>query len=374
MPLSADRNKPRATWRVAWRGLMAAVAISLIAHCAVLEGSAGTFALKTEIPQATASLRTRIIDIGGAESQVPARTIAPQSQPSRTVPSPNSAAAPLDAPKTPRTDESSVQVPSASQESIALDAAKIIAPPDQSIADLSPATLPVAQSLGGRVESFSAATQIQLPGNMVLDYVATSAQRGRSRDAIGQLNWKTDGQNYELRIGSSLMGIAVLDWTSVGRIAEQGLSPARFADRRGLRSERAAHFRADIGKIQFSNNRPEAPLLLGAQDRISVLVQLSGFLRANAERLAKGDTIAIQVANTDLAEMWELRFEGVEEVLVPAGKMQAYKFARQARREFDQGLQVWLAAQVQFMPVRILQSSPISPEGDFFELSLGRLP
>ena len=80
--------------------------------------------------------------------------------------------------------------------------------------------------------------------------------------------------------------------TSRGQITDVGLAPERFGDK--YRSEVAAHFNRAQGKVTFSANTPDAPLLTGAQDRLSVLVQLGALVASEPQRYGPGTTLTIQ--------------------------------------------------------------------------------
>ncbi len=70
----------------------------------------------------------------------------------------------------------------------------------------------------------------------------------------------------------------------------QGLQPERFGDRN--RSERAAHFDYQRGRVTFSANTPKPPLALAHQDRLSVFIQLAGLLAATPDRFVPGTQLS----------------------------------------------------------------------------------
>ena len=139
--------------------------------------------------------------------------------------------------------------------------------------------------------------------------------------------------------------------------------PLRFSDR--LRSEAAAHFDRAGGRIVFSSNRPAAALREGAQDRLSVLLQLAAVFAAQPARLRTGDTLVVQTATAHDADDWHFTLEGEEMLDLPSGPVRAVKLTRAAQREYDLRLELWLAPGPDYGPVR-LRLTP--PHGDWLEL------
>ncbi|MEI6197677.1 MAG: hypothetical protein WCS42_25465, partial [Verrucomicrobiota bacterium] len=70
-----------------------------------------------------------------------------------------------------------------------------------------------------------------------------------------------------------------------------GLEPTRFGDK--VRSEVAAHFDREKNKVTFSANTPDVPLLPGAQDQLSILLQLAAMLGAEPHRFPQGTTLPV---------------------------------------------------------------------------------
>jgi len=157
--------------------------------------------------------------------------------------------------------------------------------------------------------------------------------------------------------------------TSTGRVGPAGLSPERFADK--SRSEKAAHFDAELGRVRFSNNAPDATLLPGAQDRLSLFLQIAGLLQARPQAYASGQTIEMQVVGTGDADLW--RFEVGDEVTLalPAGEVRARQLKRLPRKEFDSTVEMWLAPGLQHLPVRLRVTQA---NGDVADQQLSRMP
>jgi hypothetical protein len=180
--------------------------------------------------------------------------------------------------------------------------------------------------------------------------------RGLTVNGQAELRWRHDGNQYDARleIGAPLLPTRVQ--TSSGRITPQGLEPTRFSDK--TRTEEATHFERDKGKLVFSNNRPEAALQAGMQDRLSVVVQLAAMVGGDPARYPPGSTIAMPTASTREADTWLFAVEALEDLDLPGGRMQALKLQRMPRKEFDYKLELWLAPRMDYAPVRLRLTYP----------------
>ncbi|NNU44939.1 DUF3108 domain-containing protein [Ramlibacter sp. B156] len=141
-----------------------------------------------------------------------------------------------------------------------------------------------------------------------------------------------------------------------GRDHRGGLAPGRFSDK--SRGEQATHFDRTRRRVTFSNNRPDAPLAPGMQDRLSVVVQLSMLAAGEPARFGPGTQIAIPTASTREAEDWIFRVVSEEDLDLPGGRVRALKLERLPRKEFDQKVELWLAPGKDYAPVRLRLTNP----------------
>ncbi|MBK6387093.1 MAG: DUF3108 domain-containing protein [Rhodoferax sp.] len=143
--------------------------------------------------------------------------------------------------------------------------------------------------------------------------------------------------------------------TSAGRVTAQGLAPTRFSDK--SRTELAAHFDHDKGRVTFSNG-PEAPLLAGAQDQLSLFIQLGALLAGEPSKYPVGTTISTQTVGPRAAETWVVTVEREEKLELPGGDLATVKLVRNPRREYDQKAEMWLAPSLSYLPVRLRITQP----------------
>jgi hypothetical protein len=205
------------------------------------------------------------------------------------------------------------------------------------------------------------------PGSTQLTYDVSGSIRGVGYTAQGTLDWTVNDGRYDARMSVRMPLIGSRVQTSTGRLGPAGLQPERFADK--ARSERAAHFEPEQQRIRFSNNAPEAALQPGAQDRLSVFLQLAS--RFNAAPQPAGQVIELQVAGTGDADVW--RFLVGEETMLnlPAGELRTRRLVREAPGPRDTQVEMWLAPALDHLPVRIRLTQA---SGDQVDQQLSRLP
>lgn len=200
------------------------------------------------------------------------------------------------------------------------------------------------------------AAAVSIPGPVRLQYKVQMHRGGLTLDGHGELRWRHDGQTYEARLELSAPLVRSRVQHSAGRITAEGLAPLRFADKG--RSEEATHFDRDQGKLSFSSNRPDAPLLPGTQDRLSVLMQVAALVAGAPEKFPPATSITIQTASTREAEPWVFIVEGPEQLQLPGGRVPALKLARSPRKEYDLKVELWLAPEMDYVPVRLRLTQP----------------
>lgn len=206
---------------------------------------------------------------------------------------------------------------------------------------------------------------ISIPGSVRLQYKLTGLSRNLNYQANGEMTWLRDGNRYEASMVVSAFLLGTRSLSSVGEVTADGLAPKRFSDK--SRSELAAHFDADKGKITFSANRPDAPWQRGAQDRLSVFFQLAGLLAGQPGGFPAGSKIPIYTVSPREADTWAFSVEIEETLNLPLGELRALRLTREPRREFDQKVEAWFAPTLAYWPVRIKITQS---NGDFIDQQL----
>lgn len=288
----------------------------------------------------------------------PAETMAPAEQPPASTPPPPVPAASEPALPASVPASAPAESPAAAASAPAAPASAPVAPEDPGV-DIAPP--------GGGTGRPSSTTPppVRIPSPMRLAFDVSGQVKRFNYSARAELLWKHDGSRYEARqeISAFLMGTRAQ--TSVGQVTERGLLPTRFGDK--VRSEQAAHFDFAQGRVTFSANTPAAAIAPGAQDRLSVFIQLAAMFAADPGRYPPGTEITLTTVGPRAADRWTFRVEGPETLELPAGATPALKLQRLPRRDSDQQAELWLAPSLQYLPVRIRLSQP---NGDFADLRL----
>ena len=205
---------------------------------------------------------------------------------------------------------------------------------------------PNASALVAKVGNF--------PDNTQINYKLTGQERGLNYHASGSLKWQAKAgtalpkaYEAELRVKAFLVGSRV--WRSVGQLSENGLAPTRYSD--SWRGERAAHFETDTQKISFSGNLPSAPLLPGAQDQVSLFIQMAATV--SAQSFAPGAELNVQTATARDAVNWTLTYKADEFIDVNGDRLETQRWVCLPRGKFDSQIEMWLAKAKGGLPARI---------------------
>ena len=206
-------------------------------------------------------------------------------------------------------------------------------------------------------------------GNRWLRYDVTGQAKGLNYRASADMRWQHADGRYvaEYTVRAFLVGSR--SQRSEGRLTERGLQPERFTDK--SRSERAAHFEPEQGRIRFSNNAPDAEWLPGTQDRLSVFFQLAAWLNAQPESLREGQQFRVPVAGTSARDQWLWVVQASERLDLPAGSWDTLRVAVLPQKTYDQRIEIWLAPALEHLPVRIRITQA---NGDVADQQLSGIP
>jgi len=192
------------------------------------------------------------------------------------------------------------------------------------------------------------------PENVQINYTLTGRERGLDYFASGFLKWQvkpagSTPRNYEaeLRVRAFLVGSRI--WRSQGVLTEDGLMPKRYSD--SWRGERAAHFDPERRTISFSGNMPSVPLQAGAQDQVSLFIQMAAAVAA--QNFKKGTELNIQTVTARDAVNWRLSYQSDEPIDIKGERLETQRWICLPRGKFDSQIEMWLSQKHGGMPVRI---------------------
>lgn len=320
--------KPRADPAVPLRIVSVLTAVVLGVHLLLLQARPGPLTLASPWAQA-APMLTRTVTLPPARPSPPAAPPRP----------PEVAAAP--APRAATQAPSPAELPRPAPEPAPA------APPVPS-----QAAAPEQQQPEGTVDAVQARVPnaLAIPTSVRLRYKVFAEYKRLPLTGSAALTWRQNGEQYDARLEIAMLN-QQRQQASTGTVTADGLAPQRFSER--ARGEQAAHFEREAGRISFSGNTPSAELLAGAQDRLSVLLQLSALVAGDPSRYPPGSAIRVQTAGAREADVWTFEVVGVETLDLPGGRQPAIKLQRLPRREFDVKVELWLGMQQEYLPVRV---------------------
>lgn len=209
-----------------------------------------------------------------------------------------------------------------------------------------------------------AAQSVSVPPAVRLNYdfegVISSPYTGSA-----ELLWQREGSSYTSQLVVRKFGLSLQTWTSKGELTAQGLEPVRFVSKRLGKDEISANFLRPQGKITFSANTPEAPLEPGAQDQLSVFMQLASVVAGEPGQWTAGKTVTFQAVGDRYAENWTFKAGALEPIKVPGGTFPAIKLTHEPTAERSQKLELWYVPSVGYLPLRIRITES---NGDFLDL------
>ncbi|WP_395057496.1 DUF3108 domain-containing protein [Polaromonas sp.] len=336
------------------RPLLVLTAVVVLAHVLLLQAAPAHWGMHAEAPLQLRPLITRSIEIKPPSPMVPLATPPPPAR----------RAAPVAPRLQPNTAPALSQQAPAAIESIAPPA------PEPTVASTPPAPPPAPEPSPPAAEAAPAtpvasAGALTIPGSMRLKYGMTGRSRNMDYHASAQLDWLQDGEGYRASMVVGAFGLGERSMASSGQITGGGLAPTRFLDK--SRSERAAHFQPDKGKITFSANSPDVPWLPGAQDRVSVFIQLASLLAGDPAKYPVGSSVSLYTAGPTSADTWTFVVEAEQKLNLPAGEFSTIKLTRKPQRDYDQTVEVWLAPAIGWLPVR---TRITQQNGDFVDQQL----
>ncbi|MEC5211902.1 hypothetical protein RCH06_000435 [Polaromonas sp. CG_9.5] len=279
-----------------------------------------------------------------------------------------------------RTDEAPAAAPDSSSDLDSAPATPAGDPETPAVSEAEPPANPAASTVVAATAPASAAaapppgasqtpvTAMALPASVQLDYKMTGSAKGLTYHANGELAWQNTGSVYNASMTVKALFIGSRTLSSTGQVSDQGLAPSRFTDK--SRTEVAAHFEPDKGQISFSANTPTLPWTQGAQDRVSVFMQLGGMLAGNPAAFPVGSQISLRTVGPRDADTWMFLVEAEERLSLPFGELATLKLSRKPRHEYDQKLEIWYAPALGYLPVR---NKITQANGDFVDQELKTL-
>lgn len=197
----------------------------------------------------------------------------------------------------------------------------------------------------------TAAPRVAIPAPLRLKYTIHGRVSHLPYRAQGELRWNHDGQNYSARLEVSMFLLGSRVQSSRGRLTAAGLQPLHFNDR--VRNDRTVEFDYREAKIRFSEGAPPEPLMPGAQDHLSIFLQMGSLIGAAPQRYPAGTELILPAMGIYGPETWRFVVGGEDKLSLPGGEQTALRITRTAVRPDEPNADVWLAPALGWLPARI---------------------
>jgi hypothetical protein len=192
----------------------------------------------------------------------------------------------------------------------------------------------------------------------LLDVIRTEPKLANPYYGAGKIQWHHDSKNYTMQIE---VGIDILFTTirlysmqSEGTIGDTGIQPHKTTESRRTKADTTTQFNYDNKSISFSADPVIIPLLEGAQDKITVLMQLASLGNADPAQFQPGKEIAIQVAEEKEAHLHQFVVLDQETIDTKLGHLVTWHLVRPPRPGFySSRIDIWLAPKLNWLPVQI---------------------
>jgi hypothetical protein len=210
------------------------------------------------------------------------------------------------------------------------------------------------------------------PPSATLDYEIRYATKGVLTHGSGSISWQHQGSTYMVNGKVSKFGLPLSIFSSEGSIDLNGLAPTLYREKNVRKLETTTHFSRDARQsISFSASTANYPLEAGAQDRASVLWQITSIARGDLEAFAPGNVLTITVAGVRDAEQWRIRILGQENIALENESVLAWHLVRSAQMgTSDRQIDIWVAPAMNWYPVKLRYTGA---SGDYLDFSMSTL-
>lgn len=187
--------------------------------------------------------------------------------------------------------------------------------------------------------------------NAQWQYEVSGSAKGLPYQASATMRWQVEQDHYKTQLSLGAFLVGSRSQTSEGRLGPSGLKPELFVDK--ARRERQLRFDWAARTVQSPEQPVARPLVAGAQDRLSVFMQLSSLLAGLPHGPEVDQVWRIPVAGFSGTEDWVFHYQGPEALDLPAGPFATWKLERPALHARDQKVELWFAPDFHHLPVRI---------------------
>lgn len=198
------------------------------------------------------------------------------------------------------------------------------------------------------------------PRSTRLDYRLSGYYRGPV-DGQASVQWLLQGTHYqvhvEVSVGPPFAPLLARRMSSDGVVGPEGLSPRRYEEETRVVLRNPRRLVVEIGPdvVRLANGS-EVPRPAGVQDAASQFVQLTWLFTTQPQRLRNGETVPVMLALPRRVDPWVYDVLEPQRLATGAGPLDVVHVRprRPARPTGELAAEVWVAPQLQYLPVRIL--------------------
>jgi|SRR5450631_327935 len=184
-------------------------------------------------------------------------------------------------------------------------------------------------------------TAVMMLGGLPLTLHATTTTR-----------WQRDAMRYDMHLHTDTVEFTQF---SSGQIASDGaLIPDRYSEKRPFHDTETVVIDWTHRHIRFGAAAPAQAPPPGAQDRLSLQFTLARLRRQFPERFPVGSVYAAHLIGPRDVDLWNFVVTGDDTIETGRGPMRTTHFAaRRSVNSVEETMDLWLGADVYWMPVRI---------------------
>jgi hypothetical protein len=225
-----------------------------------------------------------------------------------------------------------------------------------------------AASVAAAATSPAPAHGADAPPSVTLKYDVQGLRDGQNVYGSGKIAWRNQDGRYRIDGSASVLFFTLLQFSSDGELDDFGVSPTLYTEKRFHKTATDTRFEHARNTITFSASDNRYPRPGNAQDRASIIWQLAAIGRGNPAAFFTGADFTMFVAGVRDAEPWRIVVSGQDDVEAGGDPASAWHLVRMPQPgSYDQKIDIWLAPQQQWYPVKIRYTET---NGDYLEMSL----
>ena len=215
-----------------------------------------------------------------------------------------------------------------------------------------------------------------VPPSALLHYTIRADRSGLTLSGEATVNWQlgddktapTYSVTTETR--AAIFG-KILEAGSHGLIDNYGLAPLQYDEKPRNKAGTQTRFDRETKQITFSSSNDNYPIHGGEQDRTSVVWQLVSVARASPKKFTPKSEWVFFVAGRRDAEKWTFTVEEKVTLATPMGNIVTVHLIKAPPPDSkDQRLDIWLAPEMEWYPVRLKFSDA---DGDTIDQNLDQI-